>query len=104
MKDDGRKILHHFRPNWVVCVRLRAELTLLNEQYDEALVVMRQQLENDAQIIDINMDEAMLDVVAAMTRFLSLIVSEPDIARVLIMIGTSKWSVIEAEIEVLCGR
>ncbi|MCD6027064.1 MAG: metH, partial [Solimicrobium sp.] len=53
---------------------------ILNEQYDEALVVARQQVENGAQIIDINMDEAMLDSVAAMTRFLNLIASEPDIA------------------------
>jgi 5-methyltetrahydrofolate--homocysteine methyltransferase len=55
---------------------------ILNEQYDEALSVARQQVENGAQIIDINMDEAMLDSQAAMTRFLNLIASEPDIARV----------------------
>src|SRR2546425_3069102 len=66
---------------------------ILNEQYDEALVVARQQVENGAQIIDINMDEAMLDSVAAMTRFLHLIASEPDISRVPIMIDSSKWSV-----------
>ena len=67
---------------------------ILNEQYDEALAVARQQVENGAQIIDINMDEAMLDSQAAMTRFLNLIASEPDIARVPIMIDSSKWSVI----------
>ncbi|AUL18448.1 methionine synthase [Bordetella holmesii] len=65
------------------------------EKYDEALAVARQQVENGAQIIDINMDEAMLDSVACMHRFLNMIASEPDIARVPIMIGSSKWEVIE---------
>jgi 5-methyltetrahydrofolate--homocysteine methyltransferase len=77
---------------------------ILNEQYDEALSVARQQVENGAQIIDINMDEAMLDSVAAMTRFLNLIASEPDIARVPIMIDSSKWSVIEAGLKCVQGK
>ncbi len=77
---------------------------ILNEQYDDALVVARQQVENGAQIIDINMDEAMLDSVAAMTRFLNLIASEPDIARVPIMIDSSKWSVIEAGLKCVQGK
>ncbi|MFD2270298.1 homocysteine S-methyltransferase family protein [Undibacterium arcticum] len=77
---------------------------ILNEQYDEALVVARQQVENGAQVIDINMDEAMLDSVAAMTRFLNLIASEPDIARVPIMIDSSKWSVIEAGLKCVQGK
>jgi 5-methyltetrahydrofolate--homocysteine methyltransferase len=77
---------------------------ILNEQYDEALTVARQQVENGAQIIDINMDEAMLDSVAAMTRFLNLIASEPDIARVPIMIDSSKWSVIEAGLKCVQGK
>ncbi|HEY8102166.1 MAG TPA: methionine synthase [Burkholderiaceae bacterium] len=77
---------------------------ILNEQYDEALAVARQQVENGAQIIDINMDEAMLDSVAAMTRFLNLIASEPDIARVPIMIDSSKWSVIEAGLKCVQGK
>ena len=77
---------------------------ILNDQYDEALVVARQQVENGAQIIDINMDEAMLDSVAAMTRFLNLIASEPDIARVPIMIDSSKWSVIEAGLKCVQGK
>ena len=59
------------------------------EKYDEALAVARQQVENGAQIIDINMDEAMLDSVACMHRFLNLIASEPDIARVPVMIDSS---------------
>ncbi len=77
---------------------------ILNEQYDEALSVARQQVENGAQIIDINMDEAMLDSLAAMTRFLNLIASEPDIARVPIMIDSSKWSVIEAGLKCVQGK
>jgi 5-methyltetrahydrofolate--homocysteine methyltransferase len=77
---------------------------ILNEQYDEALAVARQQVENGAQIIDINMDEAMLDSVAAMTRFLNLIASEPDIARVPIMIDSSKWSVIKAGLKCVQGK
>ncbi len=77
---------------------------ILNEQYDEALSVARQQVENGAQIIDINMDEAMLDSVAAMTRFLNLIAGEPDIARVPIMIDSSKWTVIEAGLKCVQGK
>ncbi|MBC7498936.1 MAG: homocysteine S-methyltransferase family protein, partial [Herminiimonas sp.] len=77
---------------------------ILNEQYDEALTVARQQVENGAQVIDINMDEAMLDSVAAMSRFLNLIASEPDIARVPIMIDSSKWSVIEAGLKCVQGK
>ncbi|WP_025918180.1 methionine synthase [Herminiimonas sp. CN] len=77
---------------------------ILGEQYDAALAVARQQVENGAQIIDINMDEAMLDSVAAMTRFLNLIASEPDIARVPIMIDSSKWSVIEAGLKCVQGK
>src|ERR1700746_1322691 len=69
---------------------------ILNGQFEEALAVARQQVENGAQVIDINMDEAMLDSKAAMIRFLQLIASEPDIARVPIMVDSSKWEVIEA--------
>ncbi|QWD07295.1 methionine synthase [Polynucleobacter paneuropaeus] len=77
---------------------------ILNNQFDEALTVARQQVENGAQIIDINMDEAMLDSEAAMMRFLNLIASEPDIARVPIMIDSSKWSVIEAGLKCIQGK
>ncbi|NCN72207.1 MAG: dihydropteroate synthase, partial [Betaproteobacteria bacterium] len=69
---------------------------ILNGEFDQALSVARQQVENGAQIIDINMDEAMLDSQAAMVKFLNLIASEPDISRVPVMIDSSKWSVIEA--------
>ena len=77
---------------------------ILNGQFEEALVVARQQVENGAQVIDINMDEAMLDSQAAMVRFLNLIASEPDIARVPIMIDSSKWSVIEAGLRCVQGK
>ncbi|UUZ70305.1 dihydropteroate synthase [Polaromonas sp. P2-4] len=77
---------------------------ILNGEYEKALVVARQQVENGAQIIDINMDEAMLDSQAAMVRFLNLIASEPDIARVPIMIDSSKWSVIEAGLRCIQGK
>ena len=77
---------------------------VLNGEYEQALAVARQQVENGAQIIDINMDEAMLDSQAAMVRFLNLIASEPDIARVPIMIDSSKWSVIEAGLRCIQGK
>ncbi len=74
------------------------------EKYDEAVAVARQQVESGAQIIDINMDEAMLDSLACMHRFLNLIASEPDIARVPVMIDSSKWSVIEAGLKCVQGK
>ena len=77
---------------------------ILNGQYEEALAVARQQVENGAQIIDINMDEAMLDSKAAMVRFLNLIASEPEIARVPIMVDSSKWEVIEAGLRCIQGK
>jgi 5-methyltetrahydrofolate--homocysteine methyltransferase len=77
---------------------------ILSGEYEQALAVARQQVENGAQIIDINMDEAMLDSQAAMVKFLQLIASEPDIARVPIMIDSSKWSVIEAGLRCIQGK
>lgn len=77
---------------------------ILNGQFEEALAVARQQVENGAQVIDVNMDEAMLDSQAAMVRFLNLIASEPDIARVPVMIDSSKWSVIEAGLRCVQGK
>jgi 5-methyltetrahydrofolate--homocysteine methyltransferase len=77
---------------------------ILNGEFEQALAVARQQVENGAQIIDINMDEAMLDSQAAMVRFLQLIASEPDISRVPIMIDSSKWSVIEAGLRCVQGK
>jgi len=77
---------------------------ILEGNYDEALSVARQQVEAGAQVIDVNMDEAMLDSQAAMVRFLNLVASEPDIARVPIMIDSSKWSVIEAGLKCVQGK
>ncbi|CAA2100405.1 methionine synthase [Variovorax paradoxus] len=77
---------------------------ILNGQFEEALAVARQQVENGAQVIDINMDEAMLDSKAAMVRFLNLIASEPDIARVPVMVDSSKWEVIEAGLRCIQGK
>ncbi|WP_416234669.1 methionine synthase [Paucibacter sp. PLA-PC-4] len=77
---------------------------ILAGQFEQALVVARQQVENGAQVIDINMDEAMLDSKAAMVRFLNLIASEPEIARVPIMIDSSKWEVIEAGLKCIQGK
>ncbi len=74
------------------------------EKYDEALNVARHQVEGGAQIIDVNMDEGMLDGVYAMTTFLNLIASEPDISRVPIMIDSSKWEIIEAGLRVAQGK
>ncbi|MFM2058275.1 MAG: methionine synthase [Pseudomonadota bacterium] len=83
--------------------RVFAKMILAGE-YEKALAVARQQVENGAQIIDINMDEAMLDSQAAMVRFLNLIAGEPEIARVPIMIDSSKWSVIEAGLKCIQGK
>jgi len=77
---------------------------ILDGRFDEALAVARQQVDNGAQVIDINMDEAMLDSKAAMDRFLKLIASEPDIARVPIMLDSSKWEVIEAGLKCIQGK
>ncbi|MBS7781327.1 methionine synthase [Acidovorax sp. CCYZU-2555] len=77
---------------------------ILNGQFEDALAVARQQVENGAQVIDVNMDEAMLDSEAAMVRFLNLIASEPDIARVPIMVDSSKWAVIEAGLRCIQGK
>ncbi|WP_114394692.1 methionine synthase [Oleisolibacter albus] len=77
---------------------------ILDGKYEAALDVARDQVVNGAQVIDINMDEAMLDSEAAMVRFLRLIASEPDIARVPVMIDSSKWSVIEAGLKNVQGK
>jgi 5-methyltetrahydrofolate--homocysteine methyltransferase len=77
---------------------------ILEGQYDEALEVAKQQVETGAQVIDINMDEAMLDGEAAMVKFLNLIASEPDISRVPLMIDSSKWSIIEAGLKCVQGK
>lgn len=83
----------------------RKFLRLIKEEnYEEALSIARDQVEGGAQIIDVNMDEGMLDGVYAMTKFLNLIAAEPDIARVPIMIDSSKWEIIEAGLKVIQGK
>ncbi len=77
---------------------------ILEGRFEDALSVARQQVENGAQVIDVNMDEAMLDSAAAMDRFLKLIAGEPEIARVPVMIDSSKWSVIETGLKCVQGK
>ncbi|HEY9094417.1 MAG TPA: methionine synthase, partial [Hydrogenophaga sp.] len=77
---------------------------ILNGEFEQAIAVARQQVDNGAQIIDVNMDEAMLDSKAAMVRFLNLIAGEPDIARVPVMVDSSKWDVIEAGLRCIQGK
>ncbi|MFQ5534901.1 MAG: methionine synthase [Sphingomonadales bacterium] len=82
----------------------RFKRLILEEDYDSALDVARTQVANGAQVIDVNMDEAMLDSKAAMIRFLNLVASEPDISRVPVMIDSSKWPVIEAGLKCIQGK
>ncbi len=82
----------------------RFKRLIKEELYDEALDVARQQVENGAQVIDINMDEGMLDAEACMTRFLNLCASEPEISKVPIMVDSSKWEVIEAGLKCVQGK
>ncbi|HEX6710476.1 MAG TPA: methionine synthase [Rubrobacter sp.] len=77
---------------------------ILNDDYETALDVARQQVENGAQVIDVNMDEGMLDGEEAMVRFLNLVAAEPDISRVPVMIDSSKWSIIEAGLKRVQGK
>ncbi len=83
---------------------VRFKRLIKDELYDEALEVARQQVEADAQIIDINMDEGMLDAKAAMVRFLNLCATEPEIAKVPIMVDSSKWEIIEAGLKCVQGK
>ena len=82
----------------------RFEKLILNEDYETAISVALEQVEGGAQILDVNMDEGMLDSAAAMTRFLNLIAAEPDIARVPVMVDSSKWAVIEAGLKCIQGK
>src|SRR5215203_2663692 len=77
---------------------------ILNEDYETALDVARQQVENGAQVIDVNMDEGMLDGEEAMVRFLNLVASEPDISRVPVMIDSSRWTIVEAGLKRVQGK
>src|SRR5689334_18894000 len=73
------------------------------DRYEEAVDVARQQVASGAQVLDVNMDEGLIDSEAAMVRYLNLIASEPDIARVPVMVDSSKWTVIEAGLKCLQG-
>jgi 5-methyltetrahydrofolate--homocysteine methyltransferase len=77
---------------------------ILSGDFEAALAVARQQVEGGAQIIDVNMDEGMIDSEAAMTKFLNLVASEPDISKLPIMVDSSKWTVIEAGLKCLQGK
>ncbi|MEE3080877.1 MAG: homocysteine S-methyltransferase family protein, partial [Pseudomonadota bacterium] len=102
MTDDIRFVNVGERTNVTGSAKFRKLIT--EGDYETALDVARQQVENGAQIIDVNMDEGMLDSEAAMTKFLNLAATEPDIARVPIMIDSSKWSVIEAGLKCVQGK
>ena len=82
----------------------RFKRLIKNDEYEEALSVARQQVENGAQMIDVNMDEGMIDSAAAMKRFLQLVAAEPDIARVPIVVDSSKWEVIETGLKCVQGK
>lgn len=83
----------------------RKFLRLINEKkYEEALSIARKQVEDGALVIDVNMDDGLLDAREEMTTFLNLVMSEPDIARVPVMIDSSKWEVIEAGLKCLQGK
>ncbi len=109
---SGLEPFNIFRDSLFVNVGERCNVTgsarfkrlVIEEDYDTALDVARQQVDNGAQIIDINMDEGMLDAHKAMTTFLNLIASEPDISRVPVMIDSSKWSVIEIGLQCIQGK
>ncbi|HCV49586.1 MAG TPA: methionine synthase, partial [Rhodobiaceae bacterium] len=102
MTEDIRFVNVGERTNVTGSAKFRKLIT--DGDYEAALDVARQQVENGAQIIDVNMDEGMLDSEAAMTKFLNLAATEPDIARVPIMIDSSKWSVIEAGLKCVQGK
>src|SRR2546430_5604139 len=89
----------------IVCrLLLEKKKLILSDDFDGALAVARQQVQGGANILDVNMDEGMIDSEAAMTRVLNLIASEPEIARLPIMIDSSKWSVIEAGLKCVQGK
>ncbi len=104
MNVDGDSLLVNVGERTNVTGSARFAKLILGEDFDTAVSVARDQVDNGAQIIDVNMDEGMLDAEAAMVRFLRLIGSEPDISRVPVMIDSSKWSVIEAGLRSVQGK
>ncbi len=101
---DGDSLLVNVGERTNVTGSARFAKLILEEEFDAAVAVARDQVDNGAQVIDINMDEAMLDSVAAMERFCNLIATEPDISKVPIMIDSSKWEVIEAGLRCVQGK
>ncbi len=104
MRIDSDSLLVNVGERTNVTGSARFAKLILGDDYDTAVGVARDQVENGAQIIDINMDEGMLDAEAAMVRFLNLIATEPDISRVPVMIDSSKWTVIEAGLKCVQGK
>ncbi|MGB0176909.1 MAG: dihydropteroate synthase, partial [Owenweeksia sp.] len=112
MKLSGLEPLHISKASNFVNVGERTNVTgsrkflrlIKEDKYDEALEVARDQVEGGAQVIDVNMDEGMLDGKAAMVRFLNLLAAEPDIARVPVMIDSSKWEILEAGLKCVQGK
>jgi len=104
MTIDGSSLLVNVGERTNVTGSARFAKLILGDDYDSAVSVARDQVDNGAQIIDVNMDEGMLDSVEAMTTFLNLIATEPDISRVPVMIDSSKWSVIEAGLRCVQGK
>jgi 5-methyltetrahydrofolate--homocysteine methyltransferase len=102
LEDPNRFLLIGERTNVTGSPKFRKLIE--EDKFDEALSVARQQVENGANVIDINFDEGLLDSEACMTRFLNLIASEPDISKVPIMIDSSKWSVLEAGLQCVQGK
>ncbi len=101
---DGESLFVNIGERTNITGSARFKRLIIEEDYDTALEVALQQVENGAQIIDINMDEGMLDSEAAMVRFLNLIAAEPDICRVPIMIDSSKWEIIESGLKCIQGK
>lgn len=104
MSIDNDSLLVNVGERTNVTGSARFAKLILGDDYDTAVSVARDQVENGAQIIDVNMDEGMLDAVEAMTRFLNHIATEPDISRVPVMVDSSKWSVIEAGLKCVQGK
>ncbi|MGI9622494.1 MAG: methionine synthase, partial [Acidimicrobiales bacterium] len=104
MLVDDQSLLVNIGERTNVTGSARFSKLILEEEFDTALTVARDQVDNGAQVIDINMDEAMLDSEQAMVHFLRLIAGEPDISRVPVMIDSSKWDVIEAGLECVQGK
>ena len=104
LTEEGAATINYFRNKISPEIRQEIDNFINEKKYDEALSIARQQVEDGAQIIDINMDDGLLDAEKEMTTFLNLIASEPEIARVPVMIDSSKWDVIVAGLKCMQGK